>query len=75
MFKNLSKWSGPPIYDCLISVFVNKVLVGTLYLAATFLLLSPFSRSFSAWHFSQSVLWVYFRFPATNITRMNNATT
>ena len=44
---------------------VDQVFLGTLYLAATSLLFSPFSRSLSAWHFSHSVLWVYFRFPAT----------
>ena len=54
---------------------VYKVFLGTLHLAATSLLLSPFSRSLSAWHFSQSVLWGYFRFPATNILRANNTTT
>ena len=34
---------------------VNKVFLGTLYLAATSLSLSPFSKSLSAWHFSRSV--------------------
>ena len=37
---------------------VNKVFLGTLYLAATSLLLSPFSRSLSAWYFS-SVFQVF----------------
>ena len=54
---------------------VNKVFLSTLYLAATSFLLSPFSRSVSAWHFSRSVLWVCFSFPATNILRTNNTTT
>ena len=51
------------------------MFLGTLYLAATSLLLSPFSRSLTAWHFSRSVLWVHFRFPVTNILKMNNTTT
>ena len=54
---------------------VDKVFLGTLYLAAKSLLLSSFSRSLSAWHFSRSVLWVYFHFPATNIVRTNNTST
>ena len=54
---------------------VDKVFLSTLYLAATFLLLSPFSRSLSGWHFSRSVLWVYFCFPATKIVRTNTTTT
>ena len=59
----------------LILTQVDKVLLGTINLAATFLLLSPFSRSLSAWHFPPSILWVYIRFPATNILRTNNTTT
>ena len=54
---------------------VDKVFLGTLYLAATFLLLSPFSRSLSVWHFSRSVFWIYFYFPATKIVRTNTTTT
>ena len=32
---------------------------------------SGFAWSLSAWHFSRSVLWVYFRFRTTNILRTN----
>lgn len=46
---------------------VDKVFLGTLYFAATSLLLIPFSKSFRAWHFSRKLLWLYLRFTATNI--------
>ena len=67
------------VFRCIKKFFiltqVNKVFLGLLYLAATSLLLPPFPRSSSAWHFSQSALWVYFSFPTTNILRRNNTTT
>ena len=67
------------VFRCIKKFFiltqVNKVFLGLLYLAATSLLLPPFPRSSSAWHFSRSALWVYFSFPTTNILRRNNTTT
>ena len=51
------------------------MFLGKFYLAATSLLLSPFFRSWSAWHFSRNVLWVYFCLPATTILRTNNTAT
>ena len=69
------------------NAFLNNIGEGTDFMSslklfrsweqrilATYLLLSPFSRYLSAWHFSRSVLWVYFYFPVTNILRTNNTT-
>ena len=53
---------------------IDNVFFGKAYLAATFLLLLSFSKSLSAWHFSQNILWLYWRFAATNMFKCEQKT-
>lgn len=60
-FSSASKWFS------LFLTHVDEVFLGTPYSAATSSCYLLFSKSLSAWHFSLSVLWMFFCFSAINI--------